>query len=156
MRIFRTVLFFVSIHEPWNSSSCLEQWKENSLLAVMMSNHHVDPREAVPDEVTHVYRLYSRRLLIDAVVAKDDDVVDNGHLRRVHGELICLHDEVLDCARDNSRTEMFSYLPCLFARCWDQRKRRVAVFGSHCCEQVRGEWKVVNSEDANLSAARKR
>ena len=87
------MLSLLSVHDALHAGRFLDAGKEDRFFAVVVALHHVVPGETVTNEVRVVSGLNVGCLLVDAVVAADEDIMNNGHVRCLHCEVVGLWNE---------------------------------------------------------------
>ena len=85
-----TVLSLLSVHDAFNASEFLYAGEEDCFFALVVALQHLVPSKTVADKVGVVGGLKVGRLLIDAIVAADEDIMDDCHVRCVDCEVIRL------------------------------------------------------------------
>ena len=71
---------FVPIHDPLLTCSLLDHRKENLPFAVMVTSGLFVPGKTVVEEIWDVRWNNPWGLQLDAIVAADNDIVDQGHV----------------------------------------------------------------------------
>jgi hypothetical protein len=84
------VLSQFPVHKAWHPGGGFDLREEGFFLALVVRMDYTVPGEAVVDEVGIIGWLHVGCLLIDAVIAENETVVDDCHVRSYAGEVIGL------------------------------------------------------------------